>query len=188
MDTNREEILGLLHRELDGDLDPDEARQLESLCRQDPAVAAERRELRDLDRLLVSDRIWAREGFQERVMAALPDHPSWEPVGDRSRWLFPAAAAFVLLSGSLLLLLGSAGGETVPGLLASVAEFFASTLLAGAGLLGASWRGMGMVLGEMLEGPGWIAFGLGVLALDVLLLVLLRRSRSSAPAEARRDD
>lgn len=189
MDTNREEILTLLHRDLDEDLDPDEARDLELLCREEPTVASERRELRALSRLLATDRLEARAGFEERVLAALPERPRWDRAQSRSRWLFPAAVALALFSGALLLLfLGDAGGETVPELLASVMEFFVSTLLAGAGLLGASWRGIGLALGELLEGPGWVAFGLGVLALDVLLLVLLRRSRSSAEVESRRDD
>lgn len=187
METNRDEIRTLLHRELDRDLAPAEARRLEALCRQEPALAAERRELRDLSHLLASDRIEARPGFDRTVLSALPEQPRWARAEGRSRWLFPLAVAVLLLSGTLLLL-GGATGEPIPGLLVSVAEFFGSSILAGAGLLGASWTGVGMIVGELLEGPGWIAFGLGVLALDILLLKLLRQGGSSAAREATRDE
>ena len=68
-------------------------------------------------------------------------------------------------------------------------EKAAAALLSGAGLLSASWRGVGLALGEALDLPAQVVFGLGVLALNALLFLLLRRRgrrRATAAATARR--
>jgi hypothetical protein len=58
----------------------------------------------------------------------------------------------------------------------------ASAALAGAGLLGASWTGLGLVLDKVISSPVSLgAFGLLVLCLNLLLVSLIRRRR---PAEA----
>jgi hypothetical protein len=61
--------------------------------------------------------------------------------------------------------------------------------LSGAGLLAASWRGVGVALGEALDVPERVVFAFGVIGLNALLFLLLRRRgrrRATAAAVARR--
>jgi hypothetical protein len=49
---------------------------------------------------------------------------------------------------------------------------------AGAGLLGASWKGIGLIIEEILASPASLgAFGFLVLCLNLLLFSLIRRRR-----------
>ena len=64
-----------------------------------------------------------------------------------------------------------------------MAELFGSAALAGAGLLAASWSGVGLALGEILSRStmGLVAFGVFVLGIDCLFLrYLWRLSRREA--------
>ena len=66
-----------------------------------------------------------------------------------------------------------------------MAELFRSAALAGAGLLTASWSGVGLALGEVLSRStmGFVAFGVFVLGIDCLFLrYLWRQSRQEALA------
>ena len=67
------------------------------------------------------------------------------------------------------------------GLLSALAEFVRASMLTGAGLLGASWRGLGLALEQALRtSPATLVlFGLGVLALNVVFVRLLRRQTRS---------
>jgi hypothetical protein len=98
------------------------------------------------------------------------------------------AALFLAVTASLFLLTGAGSTSPMGGVIAALADFFVTTSLAGAGLLAASWQGLGMALGELLDGPGWIVFGAGVLALDLLLVQLLRRRRLAASERSARGD
>ena len=167
---------------------------------------AERRRLERLHAGLAAARVAARPGFAEEVMAALPAEPAWaRNAWARDSWARGAGArvvggwraavaalAVLVVAASALLGLGSESvGRSVPalGALAAVGEFAAAALLSGAGLLSASWRGVGLALGEALDLPAQVVFGLGVLALNALLFLLLRRRgrrRATAAATARR--
>ncbi len=58
-------------------------------------------------------------------------------------------------------------------------ELFGSSLVAGAGLLNASWRGVGLALGRLFDGSllNLVALGVVVLGLDLLFLRLLLSTR-----------
>jgi hypothetical protein len=59
-------------------------------------------------------------------------------------------------------------------------------VVAGAGLLGASWKGMGLILDRLIASPASLgAFGFLVLALNLFLFSLIRR-RKPAGVMARR--
>jgi anti-sigma factor RsiW len=177
--TRRETARLWLDLEVDGELPAAEAAGLEAALAELPELASERRELARLHQDLAAGRIAVREGFSDEVMRRLPA-AAWEPVG-RQRWSVAVVAASVLvvLSGLLLSLGGGAPIASGVGVLGALGGFFRATALAGAGLLGASWRGLGLALQVALESsPGTIAlFGAGVVALNVLFLRLLRRGR-----------
>ena len=58
-------------------------------------------------------------------------------------------------------------------------DLFRSSLLAGAGLLDASWRGLGLALGRLFDGSllNLAAFGIFVVGVDALFLRLLLKTR-----------
>jgi hypothetical protein len=151
---------------------------------------AERRRLERLHGELAAARVMARAGFSDEVMASLPVAPWAQHTAARLRGLRSAAAVLLLLGGFAAVLLGTGSEgvvQAVPalGALRAVSEFAAAAALSGAGLLAASWRGLGMALGEALDLPAQIVFGCGVLGVNALLLLLLRRrSRRRAPAAA----
>jgi hypothetical protein len=70
--------------------------------------------------------------------------------------------------------------------LLAVGSMLQAALLAGAGLLAASWKGIGLVFEEVISSPVSLgAFGFLVLCLNLLLVSLIRRKRP-ARAAARR--
>jgi hypothetical protein len=146
-----------------------------------PAAAAgddDELQLAGVDALLASARVVARPGFAREVMAALPATAPWQGrrvQGWRSALL--ALAALVVLAIGFLGFGGSRLAPASPALAAAraVADFGAAAALSGAGLLAASWRGVGLALGNALDLPAQLVFALGVLAVNALLLVLLRR-------------
>ena len=73
----------------------------------------------------------------------------------------------------------------------AVFDLFRSSLVAGAGLLDASWRGLGLALGRLFDGS-WlnlVAFGVFVLGVDALFLrLLLKTRRRVRQTAAGRDD
>jgi hypothetical protein len=96
-------------------------------------------------------------------------------------------AALLGIVGAVLLGTSAARLEPAAPFVAAivaVVDLFQSTALAGAGLLSASWTGLGLAFQELLAGSVWnlIAVGLLVFGVDFLLIrMLLRRNR---PAEA----
>lgn len=166
----------------DGLLPREERARLDEHLATCPECRRERDELAALDRLFQETRIAVRPDFRESVLAALPA-AGWEARSPRA-WRFPAAA-FVLLAGiaAALLSAGVVAGADSSGLgtLAAVVEMVWATVLAGAGLLKASWKGIGIVVEDVLSSPLTLgAFGLFVLCLNLLLVSLVRRRR---PAE-----
>jgi hypothetical protein len=93
-----------------------------------------------------------------------------------------AAAVLVGLSAADLAPQGA-----LPAALAAIADLFGSAVLAGAGLLAASWRGLGIGLADLLAGSrsALLALALGVVGLNLLLWRLLRHPARVARAERR---
>jgi anti-sigma factor RsiW len=137
----------------------------------------ERQEIESLDGLLRSSALPVRSDFQAAVMSALPT-AGWEARSPRA-WRF-TAAVILLLGGfaAALLIAGSAPAGSGFGALAAVADMLQASAVAGAGLLGASWMGLGLVLDKMLASPLSLgAFGFLVLCLNLFLVSLIRRKR-----------
>jgi hypothetical protein len=158
----------------------------------DPELALQGRRLERLHAGLQAARVQARPAFAATVMAALPATPAWAERrvgGYRGALaaLAALAAAATLLFGLGSTRLGAAGA--VLGAARAVGDFAVAATLSGAGLLAASWRGVGLALGAALDVPERVVFGLGVVGLNVLLFLLLRRRsrrRATAAAVARR--
>ncbi|HSF43327.1 MAG TPA: anti-sigma factor [Thermoanaerobaculia bacterium] len=170
-----------LNLDVDGVL-PDEDRvRLEEHLASCPECRHEKDELVALDGLLRSSTLAVRPDFRESVMASLPA-VGWEGRAPRS-WGFPAAM-FILLGGIAAAFFAT-GPATSPGLgaLSAVFGMFEAALLAGAGLLTATWKGWGMIFDELLSSPVSLGvFGLFVLCLNLLLISLIRRKRPAAAA------
>ena len=100
-----------------------------------------------------------------------------------------ALAALAALS-TLLLAAAASGAADLPGMgvVAALGKMAVATVVTGAGLLGASWSGLGMALGEVFSAaPGvLVGFALLLVLLSLLLVSLLRRPRATAEAARRR--
>ena len=147
----------------------------------------EHRELLALNRLLAESRVAVHADFGREVMAGLPS-AGWEARSPRS-WL-AAAVAVILLSIGAGLLIGFSTAEVesaVPiATLSAVWGLVSSSALAGAGLIAASWKGLGIAFQQVLGQSVWnmIAFGVLVFFLDLVLIrILLRRRTAGAKAE-----
>jgi anti-sigma factor RsiW len=149
----------------------------------------ERQEIESLDGLLRSAALPVRPEFQAAVMSALPT-AGWEARSPRA-WRF-TAAMILLLGGfaAALLVAGSAPATSGFGALAAVAAMLQASMVAGAGLLKASWLGIGLVLDKVIASPISLgAFGLLVLCLNLFLVSLIRRRKpAGALARSRSDE
>lgn len=153
-------------------------------CREEQAY------VRALDSKLAESRLEVDGEFKSDVMAALPT-VGWESSHPKS-WI--AALAMVLLLGTAAAaVMGSTAARLEPAApflaaLVAVFELFRSSVLAGAGLLTASWTGLGVVLESALESSTWnlVAFGVLVLGLNVFLLRLIRRRPQGQAAASTR--
>ncbi len=186
---DHERIKEALDLDVDGALAPDERAEVDVHLAECASCRAERDRLARLGDRLASARVSAREGFAAEVMRALPP-AAWEARTARS-WRWPAAL-LLLLGGLSAILLGNAAAglePQAPGISAFVAlaRLAESALLAGAGLVGASWQGLGVGL------AGWLAASRANVAAVVLLLVALNlllfrliRSPRRKAARARR--
>jgi predicted anti-sigma-YlaC factor YlaD len=144
----------------------------------------EREGLLAFEGFLRDNRVAVQPDFRERVLSALPT-AGWESRSPRT-WAFPAAA-FVLLAGIAVLVTGGRGSHSsLLSALAAVAGLFRASAVAGAGLISASWKGLGMAFGALLASPLSLGvFGVFVLCLNLILFSLLRRRRS-VPADVLR--
>lgn len=170
-----------LDLELEGELaEPERGRLAEHLssC---PRCREERNLLLALDAELEAARVSVREGFTEQVMTSLPPAP-WEAQRPRA-WRLPLAAAAGLLALATLVLGlgGSEGLDALPAAVAAVSDLFATALLAGAGLLAATWKGTGLVVERTLADStgGFVAFTVLVVSLNLLLYSMLRRRKAA---------
>ncbi len=191
---NHDHLLEELDLDLDAGTDRDAAAGLLEPARRAALTAhvagcaecqRESRDLREVHQLLSASVVRPREGFTGEVMRALVPAP-WEArAAVVWRWPF---AMLLALGGIAAVLLGGAAAELEPAsgsfdAFVALARLLESAALAGAGLLGASWRGLGSGLAFWLAASKThlaLAGGL-VLALNLLFLRLLRPS-SRKPA------
>lgn len=124
---------------------------------------------------LSDERVEVRQGFSDEVMASLPP-AGWEARNPRA-WV-AAAVLLAMLGVASALLVGFGGEMPGTGVFGAMAELFISTVTAGAGLLSASWQGIGMAVREAVGGSPvqTLVFTLFVVGIDVIFLRALMRS------------
>lgn len=177
----------------DGALGAEERRTLEAQLAERPELARQRRALEGLHSLIAESRIPVAAGFSERVMAALPAVP-WRQTERRAVpvWGLPLAVMLAFALGAAWLLSGSGllGGGAVVGTILAMLDLAKTSVLAGSGLLYATWRGIGFGLEEVIGASpgGLVAFGILVLCLDLLFLSMLRRRRPAVVTADEDDD
>jgi hypothetical protein len=180
----REELALRVDLELDGALTPAEQEQLHREASSWPELEAERRRLERLHALLAESRLPVEPGFRARVMAALP-RERWQARPSLA-WRLPLALLAGLAAVAALLVGWGASGlestATFLGSLDALAALAVAAVLAGSGLLAASWQGVGMAVAGFLEASPTtqILVVFGVLALNGLLFLLLRGRRPAA--------
>lgn len=188
MDKNEAQILTeLLFLEPDGELSQAEVRRLDAAAAGSPEIRETRRQLARLGTLLDDSRIDVDSDFKSELMANLPP-AGWSARHPRA-WRL-AAAALAVLGGGAALLSGLSAAQLEPSspflaAMSAIGDMLASSVAAGAGLLGASWRGIGLALGEWLGEslPNAIAFGVLVVGINLLLARRLRRRLRRADTE-----
>lgn len=178
------DLLELVYLEIDGELSQRETRALNDHASSCLECRVIRREMLVFNSVLDEIKIDAHPDLARRVLENLPP-AAWEMRRPAS-WRVAAIAFLGLFGAAYALTFQSEPlGEALPwiGTLAAMAELFGSAALAGAGLLAASWSGVGLVLGEILSRStmGLVAFGVFVLGIDCLFLrYLWRLSRREA--------
>lgn len=172
--------------ELDGELSPRERAELQRASERDPRLARERAHLTQLATLLRSEDLALDAGFKAQVLRSLPA-AGWEARHPRS-WKF-AVGLLLLLGGLSAALVGAGSAELAPagpfvGALTALLDSFRAAAMAGAGLLAASWKGLGLALGAALSGSwiGKVAFGLFVVSVNLMFYLLWRGSGRTASA------
>ena len=174
-----------LNLDVDGMLEREERARLEEHLAGCEECRREREELIAFEKLLERSALPVRSGFADAVMSALPP-AGWEARAPRT-WRFPLAVAAMLMLVAGLMMAGSTSASAPSGLAAldAVGGMLRAATLAGAGLLGASWKGIGLIVEDVISSPVSLgAFGFLVLCLNLLLVSLLRRRRSSVAPEA----
>ena len=150
---------------------------------------AERDELLALESLLYRTRIPVRPDFRAQVMSSLPS-VGWESRSPRT-WAFPAAVFALFAAVAAATMGGRSPQSSLVSALTAVAGMFRASAAAGAGLIAASWKGLGMAFAAALSSPVSLgAFGVFVLCLNLVLFSLLRRRRpvsSEAGGAVRRE-
>jgi len=170
-----------LNLDVDGALGEEHRGQLTEHLAACAVCRAEREKLLAFAGLLQKNRVAVRPDFREQVLSSLPT-AGWESRSPRT-WAFPAAV-FVLLAGIAASVMGSRGPHSsLLSALAAVSGMFRASAVAGAGLLAASWKGLGMAFAAVLSSPVSLgAFALVVVCLNLLLVSLLRKRRAAADA------
>ncbi|MFN7962201.1 MAG: hypothetical protein U0002_13110 [Thermoanaerobaculia bacterium] len=181
--THRDELREWLYLRPASELAPGQQAELEQACASDAELAAERDQIERMDVLLAAELLAVRPNFRQAVMSNLPP-AGWEAQHPRT-WKWAMVLLLALAGGSAALLgVGSArlsSEGAFVGAFAAVADLFKSAALAGAGLLAASWKGLGMTLSHLADGSKLTAITLAVtaLCLNGLFFVLWRSSRRS---------
>jgi anti-sigma factor RsiW len=170
-----------LELEADGRLGGEERHALDRHTQACAACREERRTLAALGRALERSRVGVRSGFAAEVVRRLPA-AGWEGSAPRA-WRLPLALLAALAAAAAALVGVSSArlhpGAPFAGALAAVADMVQTAALAGAGLLAASWHGIGLAIGELFATStgSLVAFVILVLAVDLLALALIRRRR-----------
>lgn len=177
-----------LYLEPDGELSAGQAARLQQHLATCHDCRQEHQQLLALNRLLSESRISAGADFQREVMEGLPS-AGWEARSPRS-WI-AAVVAVLLLSLGAGLLIGFSSTEVQSAVpvttLGALWASLSSSALAGAGLIGASWKGLGVAFQQVVGESVWsmVVFGVLVLGLDLLLIrYLLRRRTAAAEADS----
>ncbi len=151
---------------------------------------AEEPRLAALTARLATSRVPVRAGFTAEVLAALEPAP-WEARTLRA-WRLPFAL-LLALGGAAAALFGGAAATLDPaakslGAFLALADLFGAALVAGGGLAAASWRGLGLGVGEWLSASpaNLVAVAFVVVGLNYLLYRLVRRGARPAAARAAR--
>ena len=169
-----------LDLDVDGALSSAEREQLAVHLANDAELRAEKRRLESLLHGMDETRVEVDADFKDAVMASLPS-AAWEK--GRAVWRLPLAMMAVFSIAATWLLSGSMAEHPVLGTGLAMFDFLQASTLAGAGLLTASWQGLGLALEELFTGfdPSFFALVAFVVCLDLLFLSMLRR-RSRRPA------
>jgi hypothetical protein len=171
-------VLELLDQAVFGRLEEKDQRALERSLAADPQLVAEQRRLLSLQGALTDDHIAVRPDFHARVMADL-GKPAWQHA--REGWRFALAALLVCSLGAAFLLRGFEN-HALAGTGLAILDFLSSSLLAGSGMLWASWQGLGFGLEKLIadSSASLAAFATFVVFLDLLFVSMWRRSRKAA--------
>ena len=180
-----------LFLETDDLLTPGERGRLREHLDSCDSCKTERQSLVAMNQILRKSLVPVRQGFSAEVMTALQP-AGWEAKSPRT-WA-AAVIVLLLLTGGAALLTEWVAIDDAPAFgplaAASVAvfDFLRSSALAGAGLLSASWRGVGLAFSTLLSGSRWTAasFIVFVVGVDLLLLKLLLRPKESRDSVAAR--
>jgi anti-sigma factor RsiW len=177
-----------LQLEADSDLSPERQERLLGHLAECPECQAEQRDLAHLGEALGRGRLAVRADFRQSVLAALPA-AGWEARHPRT-WRFPGSVAVLLgIVAAALFGLGGASagrpaGSPILAALLAVTGFFRVTLVAGLGLMQASWKGLGLVCGEIFASwPALATFAALVICLNLLLVSLVRRRAVPVPSD-----
>ena len=142
----------------------------------------------EVERALLSGfadlRISARAGCAQNVIDRLRA-PSWGRQKPAA-WAFPAAAMAIFAAAAAWLSIGSS--SPLSGLASTLGDLLATSLLAGAGLLGATWRGVGLAVRSAFSGDPLALLGLAAvtgLSLFGVYRFLLRPRWARAPRSPR---
>lgn len=163
----------------DGALEPERRAALAAHAMGCEECQAELAGARDLVHRLETARVDVRPGFASEVLSALEPAP-WEARTLRA-WRLPFAIVLVL-AGVAAAIFGGAAAELDRGAggfgaLVALADLFATAATAGAGLLAASWQGLGLGVAEWLGASKLNAAAAvgAVVGINYLLLRALRR-------------
>lgn len=170
--------------DLEGELGATEKARLERVLEVEPGAREERRALTALHRMLDEGRVDVVPSFTERVMSALPA-AWWErrrKGASLPSWALPLAM-MLALALSAAFVLGNAETGRAAGIGLALLDFARVTLLAGAGMLFATWRGIGFGVEQLIADSGLslVALASAVVFLNLLFFSLLKR-RKAAPA------
>jgi anti-sigma factor RsiW len=186
MKPDHETLREWLQLEADGDLPPERRDFLASHLASCLECQDEQRDLARLAEAMTGGRLPVRADFRQRVMESLPA-AGWEARHPQT-WRFPAAVALLFgIVAATFFGWGAAApagahsaGSPVAGALLALAGFFRATLVAGLGLIHASWKGWGMIFGELFASRLTLAaLAVLVICLNLLLISLVRRNRLS---------
>lgn len=174
--SDHEQAREWLEQQVDGELEAIFRRRLESHLEECADCREQAGRLRALVAELEADRVEPRADLTARIMASLPG-TAWEARRPASWWGAAAVAAGLALVGAVLAGWGAADADG--GWVAGVGSMLSESLVAGAGMVGASWHAAGLALTELWQRSGTTAAGVGALVVvaDLLVWRLLVRRR-----------